>query len=63
MSWVDTWYGDRHIDVYTLLSVGGLKCFDKKGEISSEKRYEIYQTYANELLQSLLKLDNKQEDW
>lgn len=59
--WNDVWYANQHVGVSTFLSGGGLKCFNKQGEISSEKRYNNYNPFGNELI-SILTANKKQEE-
>lgn len=60
--WNDVWFGGHHVGVATFLSGGGLKCFDKHGKITSEKRYNNYNPIGNELIAILI--SNKvKEEW
>nr|DAN74249.1 MAG TPA: protein of unknown function DUF4468 [Caudoviricetes sp.] len=62
VSWIDTWINDKSVDVYTLLALGGWRCFNKKDEIVSEKWFNRYNPIANELVNSFIS-QKKEEDW
>ena len=62
VSWTGAWVNTTPIDVYTLLAVGSWKCFNKKGEITSEKWFDRYNPIANEFINRLVS-QNKEEDW
>lgn len=61
--WVGvSWMDQRDIDPYTLLVVGALKCFNKDGEIKSEKRYDAYNEQASRFIETILNAHSKADD-
>lgn len=60
--WIDAWHNDRPIDLYTLLAYGSWKCFNKKGEIISEKWFNRFNPIANELVDRFIN-PKKEDEW
>lgn len=57
------WMGGNPIDPHTLLSVGNLRCFNKKGEINNEKRYLIYNNLSQKFIDRIVNDTALSDDW
>lgn len=57
------WMGGKPISPHTLLAVGSLRCFNKKGEINNEKRYHIYNDLSRKFIDRILKEAEDEDDW
>lgn len=67
-NWVSALIGNalsgkpNEADPYTLFVKGGWKCFDKKGGIKNQKRYEIYNSAVNQFINDILTV-TEEEEW
>lgn len=55
------WMGGGNVDPYTLLVIGNLKVFNKKGEMKNEKRYHIINNLCQHFINTLI--TPAKEDW
>lgn len=66
--WLSTvWCKTTVTDPYTLLVKGGLKCFNKEGEIKNEKRYHIFNAISSDFINRVIEVPTTDEatddDW
>lgn len=63
-AWVDVlWANTSKVAPYTFLSKGGLKCFNKTGEVSNKGRLDTYNDVSNAFINNILFPKSENEDW
>lgn len=62
-NWIDVHFNGNQADVITILNRAGVRCFNEKGEINNEKRFNQYSKLSNDLLAPLISFEQAGEEW